>query len=170
MERETREFGVVAIVLRCIVFMAIAVPVVRTLIALSGPHARENPIGALLGFALYGVYGTLLASVVIAIAYFVTYRKMPKWLSSIGRASSYGLLLGLVVGLLGVAPDLLIIYARGNPWPGGTSAVIYDIGQRFLSHVLPYSICTTIFVLWITGRLRSNHLVQRTGRDRPAAD
>jgi len=151
--------------LSCLTFIALSVPLIQTvLIALSSRLSGPNPINQYLALLLYGSFRALINALLITAALFIAKRRAPVWLDSLShtRMIGFGLLLGFAIGFIQLVPDLVIIYGQGNPWPGGTLAVLHDLMGRFLVHLIPIGICTAIFSRWAVERLRPNHRVQPT--------
>ena len=119
-----------------------------------------SPIAQYVGLFLLGFPEAIIHSVVIVFAVFLAARLMPSWLSSLSAIGyiGWGALMGFIVGLMRWSLAMKLVVSQ----PVSLYEVLILAG--------PLAICGAIFLGSAMKTLRSNNLLQPTGRERPAAE
>lgn len=121
-------------------------------------------VATYVGLVLVGFPGALLHSTLIVLAVFFAARMMPSRLYGLSIVGSvaWGALLGFIVGLVRWTLARKIVISH---WTSFSEVLL-----EALLLAAPVSICGALFLAFAMKTLRSNYLLQPTGRERPAAE
>ena len=146
---------------RCLALVAFFGPLLAVIATHSFAAGKSgSPVVNYVGLVLFGFPTALVHSAFIVSAVFLVARLMPAWISGLNVFGfvAWGALLGFVVGLArwSLARKIFILQ------PLSFYEVLFLAG--------PVSVCGALFLASAMKTLRSNYLLQPTGRERPAAE